>query len=566
MSRDNSSGKQKKMAIMGISSLLLVAMVIGVAVVVTRSTGGNHEGDGAQITASSKSVTAICAPSDYKETCTNALNSAKPNTTDPRELIQIAFNLTIQSLKDGMEKGVKALHDAAKDPLTKEALDSCSELTNNAVEDLQRSFNKLGAFEWAKADEYIEDLRVWLSGAITYQQTCIDGFENTTDDAGEKMKAFLKTAKELTSSGLAMVTEINSLVKSLDFSEVTNTGRRLMADDGIPSWVSGGKRRLLAANPGGIQPDAIVAKDGSGKYKTITEALAAVPPKNNKTFVIYIKAGVYVEQVNVTRRMPNVMFIGDGPTKTRISGRLNFAQGTNTYRTATVIISGEHFMAKNIGFENTAGAIGHQAVAIRVSADYAIFYNCHMDGYQDTLYAHTYRQFYRDCSISGTIDFIFGDATVVFQNCKLIVRKPLDNQQCIITAQGRIDPREPTGIVLHNCFITGEAAYIPVKAKNRAYLGRPWKNFSRTIIMGTHIDDMIDPEGWLPWMGSFALDTLYYSEFNNKGPGAVETSRVTWRGIKKISARQAKGYAPAAFFRGDAWVRESGVPYTPGMI
>merc|ERR1712071_92731 len=145
--------------------------------------------------------------------------------------------------------------------------------------------------------------------------------------------------------------------------------------------------------------------------------------------------------------------------------------------------------------------------ALRVQSDMSVFYNYQMDGYQDTLYAHAHRQFYRDCTISGTIDFIFGNAAVVFQNCNMIVRKPLDMQQCIVTAQGRIERREPTGIVLEGCKITADPAYYPVRDLNKAYLGRPWKQFSRTIIMQTDIGNFIQPEGWLPWMGNF-LSTL----------------------------------------------------------
>ncbi|KAL9322468.1 hypothetical protein ACSQ67_010521 [Phaseolus vulgaris] len=191
-----------------------------------------------------------------------------------------------------------------------------------------------------------------------------------------------------------------------------------------------------------------------------------VPEKNKRPFVIYIKEGIYQEYVQVTKDMTHVVFIGDGGKKTRITGNKNFIDGINTYKTSTI---GDYFVAINMGFENFVGPQKHRAVALRVQADKSIFYNCSMDGYQDTLYVHTMRQFYRDRTISGTIDFVFGNALAVFQNCTFVVRKPLKNQQCIVIAQ--------------------------------AYLARPWKNYSRTIIMDTYIDDLIHADGYLPWQG-----------------------------------------------------------------
>lgn len=236
---------------------------------------------------------------------------------------------------------------------------------------------------------------------------------------------------------------------------------------------------------------------------------------------------------------------------------------TNSFSCAAVL--GDYFIAKNIGFENTAGPEKHQAVALRVQSDSSIFYNCAMDGYQDTLYAHTKRQFYRDCTISGTIDFVFGDAAAVFQNCTFVVRKPLDNQQCIVTAQGRKERREPTGLILQDCSIISDPEFYPVRFEHKTYLGRPWKEYSRTIIMESYLDDLIQPQGWLPWMGDFALRTCFYTEFNNRGPGAAKANRVKWRGIKNITREHAQKFSPGRFVRGDFWVKPTRVPYTSGL-
>lgn len=189
-----------------------------------------------------------------------------------------------------------------------------------------------------------------------------------------------------------------------------------------------------------------------------------------------------------------------------------------------------------------------------------------MDGYQDTLYAHTKRQFYRDCTISGTIDFVFGDSAVVFQNCKFLIRKPLDNQQCIVTAQGRKERREASAIIIQNGTIIADPELPPAKDKVKSYLGRPWKVHSRTIIMDSFIDDYIQPDGWMPWNAEVGLSTCFYSEFNNRGPGADTSRRVKWRGIKSITAEHARKFTPQIFLLGNHWIPAAGVPYTPGML
>ncbi|KAK4753216.1 hypothetical protein SAY87_022014 [Trapa incisa] len=590
-------GSNKKVAVVAVSSVILVAIGVVAKVGIARSyqsdSSAKADSDAQNVTPSMKAVEALCAPTDYKQTCVNSLKDS--NSTDPKELIKVGFNVAVKNIQDAVTKSA-VLHELEKDPRAAKALQNCKELMDDSISDLKRSFEKVGHFDMSKVDEIIEDLKVWLSAAITYQETCFDGFENTTSDAGKKMREALKIATQMTSNGLAMVTEIYSTLKSLNLPILENgvERRRLMSDnlDGdMATWMSDDmvrrrlmsdsldsdtltlmsddmvRRRLLAVSleTAKAKADLIVAKDGSGKYKTINEALEDIPKKSNKTFVLYIKEGIYHEQVQFNKSLTHLVVIGDGPTKTRITFNKNFVDGTPTFKTATVAVLGEHFIAKDIGFENSAGAEKHQAVALRVQADHAIFYNCHMDGYQDTLYAHTLRQYYRDCVISGTIDFVFGDAAVVFQNCTFLVRKPLDNQQCIVTAQGRKERRQPSAIVLQNCKILPHSSY-GVNEETKSYLGRPWKEYSRTIIMESYIDAFIDPEGWLPWAGNFGLNTCFYTEFNNTGPGAGTKNRVKWRGIKKITAQHAADFAPARFISGNLWIRQTGVPYTPGMF
>ncbi|EOA14361.1 hypothetical protein CARUB_v10027546mg [Capsella rubella] len=559
--------KKKKCIIAGIITALLVVMVIAVAIIMSRNTIGSETIAGVQIKTTTKAVQEVCAPTDYKETCVNSLMKASPDSTQPLELIKLGFNITIQSIKDSIKKASEELKaKAAKDNETKDALELCESLMTDATDDLKKCLDNFDGFSITHIEDLVEDLRVWLSGSIAYQQTCMDTFDEINSNLSQDMHKIFKTSKELTSNGLAMITSISSFLGGFNMTGLTGDlghyARKLLSTkDGIPSWVGPNTRRLMATQ-GVVKPNVVVAQDGSGQYKTINEALNLVPKANQNPFVIYIKQGVYNEKVNVTKKMTHVTFIGDGPTKTKITGSLNYHIGkVKTYHTATVAVNGDNFTAKNIGFENTAGPEGHQAVALRVSADYAVFHNCQIDGYQDTLYVHSHRQFYRDCTISGTVDFIFGDGKVVLQNCNIVVRKPMKNQSCMITAQGRTDVRESTGLVLHNCHIMGEPEYIPVKSINKAYLGRPWKEFSRTIIMRTNIDNVIDPAGWLPWDGDFALSTLYYAEFENTGPGSDQSQRVKWPGIKKLSPKQALRFTPARFLRGNLWIPPNRVPY-----
>ncbi|XP_021721510.1 pectinesterase-like [Chenopodium quinoa] len=489
-------------------------------------------------------------------------------------LLKLAFNATKKELLDTINK-FSNLHVPKDDPRAIQGLEICKELVENSVNDLERSMNSVNGIELKELDQLMENLKVWISGALTYQETCFDAFENSTSNVGQMMKNLLKTSKELISDTLSIVSMLSSLKSSFDVKRVFHH-RRLM-DDSKPkvasesqkllAWINDQTRHIMKLPTTKIRPNVTVALDGSGQYKTIMEAINRVPNNNVEAFVIYIKEGVYKEHVIVDKSNTNVIFIGDGHSKTKITGNKNFVDGYQTFKTSTVDIIGDGFMAKDIGFENSAGPTKHQAMAIRLVSDFSTFYNCRFDGYQDTLYAVRSRQFYRHCTITGTIDFIFGDAMAIFQNCKMAIRKPLENQQCIVTAQGRLQSDGPGAFILQNCTINADPDYYPVKDKNRAFLGRPWKDYSRTIIMQSFIDEAIHYEGWAPWSGDFGLDTLFYVEFENRGPGAAKEKRVKWNGVKQLSSAQVQDFTISKFYvNASSWLNTTGVPHYSTML
>ncbi|KAJ6989112.1 hypothetical protein NC653_021864 [Populus alba x Populus x berolinensis] len=309
----------------------------------------------------------------------------------------------------------------------------------------------------------------------------------------------------------------------------------------MPRWLHPEARKLLQSSDL-KKADAIVAQDGSGKYKRITDALKDVPGKSKKRYVIYVKKGIYFENVRIEKNQWNVMMIGDGMNATIVSASLNVVDGTPTFSTATFAVFGKGFIARDMGFRNTAGAIKHQAVALI----------CSMDAFQDTLYTHANRQFYRQCNIYGTVDFIFGNSAVVIQNSNIRPRKPMEGQQNTITAQGRIDPNQNTGISIQ-------------KSSVKTYLGRPWKNYSTTVFMRSMMGSLIDPAGWLPWIGDTAPPTIFYAEFENFGPGASTKNRVKWKGLKTITNKLASKFTVKAFIQGEEWLKGTGISYKPGL-
>lgn len=219
-------------------------------------------------------------------------------------------------------------------------------------------------------------------------------------------------------------------------------------------------------------------------------------------------------------------------------------------------------MARDITIENTAAAEKHQAVALRVTSN-AAFYRCGIVSFQDTLYAHSLRQLYHECMIQGTIDFIFGNAAAVFNKCRILVRRPLRGQRNTITAQGREDPNQNTGISLQKCTIEAAGDLDSTERKQfPTYLGRPWRKYSRVFVANSYLGELIHPRGWLEWPQYSNADTVEYVECRNYGPGAVMRRRISWAGYRNnCTVEMVKQFAVEEFLHGeDDWLESTVIP------
>ncbi|KAA3478087.1 Pectinesterase 3 [Gossypium australe] len=514
------------------------------------------------------SLKAVCSVTQYPASCFSSISSiASSNTTDPELLFKLSLKVAIDELSRLSHYPTK-LKAETNDILLKSALQVCDTMFDDALDRLNDSATSLEVGEGEKllSDSKIGDLKTWLSTAITDQETCLDSLEelNATKHFNatvvEEMKAAMQNSTEYASNSLAIVARILGLLTDLNI----RIHRRLLgfekAGSEFPAWVSPTERRLLQESK--PTPNVIVAQDGSGNVLTINDAVKLVGKKNESRFVIYVKEGKYVENVILDKHMWNVMIYGDGKTKTLISGSHNFVDGTPTFATATFAVAGKGFIAKGIGFINTAGAAKHQAVAMRSGSDRSVFYRCAFDAYQDTLYAHSNRQFYRECDILGTIDFIFGNAAVVFQSCSILPRQPLANQFNTITAQGKKDPNQNTGICIQKCSIT---AFGNLTAKT--YLGRPWKEFSTTVIMQSKIGAFLDPVGWKGWVANVDPPiSIFYAEYQNSGPGSNVDNRVKWAGYRStLSDVDAGKFTVETFIQGHDWLPNATVSYEPAL-
>ncbi|KAK9106026.1 hypothetical protein Scep_022870 [Stephania cephalantha] len=492
----------------------------------------------AQLGHGTKMHSSFCSQTPYPEIC-NSFTSISTNDNVSRGTVddtEFAFNRAMLQVtmaqSERAHQHVVSMDVTSFNDRAKVAWGDCVELYEDTVDRLNCSLG---------SSSLNEDVQTWLSGAINNEQTCQNGFLELglpSNLISFNSSLILSNLSKLISNSLAInKASISKSTPSTLFSTYKSGFKN--DHDEFPTWVSKGDRKLLQSPS--IRADVVVAKDGSGNYRTISEAVAAS-----------------AKQRSGSQR--------DGIDATVVSGSKSVKGGSTTFRSATFAVTGGGFIARDITFENTAGPQNGQAVALRSGSDLSVFYSCSFKGYQDTLYVYAQRQFYRNCDIYGTVDFIFGDAVAVLQNCNIYVRRPMSHQFTTVTAQGRKDPNENTGISIHNSRVTAASDLRPVQGSVRTYLGRPWQKYSRVVFIKTYLDGLINPAGWLAWNGNFALNTLYYGEYMNSGPGAATGNRVKWPGYHgSMGAAEAGKFTVGSFLGGGSWIPATGVPFTSGL-
>ncbi|KAL1822804.1 hypothetical protein ACET3Z_009582 [Daucus carota] len=465
-------------------------------------------------------------------------------------MVEVALE---KALKE--QNGTDRLENRCDSKRRRAAWTDCNTLFQNTIYQLNQT---LEALKRNTSVSFNFDAQTWLSAALTNIEVCRSGSVelNVTKFIAPIVS---NNVSELISNSLA----INGAPSADEDQEGNDKNKD------FPTWFTRKDRKLLRRRSWPSRANVVVAKDRSGKFSSVQAAInyAARVKKRDSRFIIYIKRGVYRENIVVPNTLSKIMLVGDGMRYTIITGSRSVGAGFTTYSSATAGIDGVGFIARSITFRNTAGPQKGQAVALRSASDLSVYYSCAFEGYQDTLFVLAQRQFYKSCYIYGTIDFIFGNAAAVFQNCIINVRRPLHGQINVITAQGRADPYQNTGISIHSSRIQAAPDLRPVVREFNTYLGRPWQQYSRTVVMNSFIDSLVNPQGWLAWQESnFAWNTLYYGEYNNFGPGSVTSRRVRWRGYHVIrSANEASKFTAAKLIAGQAWLASTGVPFYLGL-
>lgn len=295
-----------------------------------------------------------------------------------------------------------------------------------------------------------------------------------------------------------------------------------------------------------------VAKDGSGQFTSIQKAINSVRDLGPGEALIKIKSGIYNEKIVIPSSKHLITIEGENKENTIItngdfSGKVNSLtnEKLTTFDSYTFLVAGDDVKISNLTIQNTHCEKG-QAVSLHVEGDRFVMKNSKILGCQDTLYVATdnSRQYYENCYIEGTTDFIFGQATAVFKNCEI---KSLADSY--ITAAATSKENE-FGFVFFDCHLTAKEGI------SKVFLGRPWRPFAKTVFINTTMENHILPEGWNPWKGDKMFPekekTAFYTEFGSKGVGADSDKRVEWS--HQLSKKDLKKYTLKNIFKkSDSW-------------
>ena len=281
-------------------------------------------------------------------------------------------------------------------------------------------------------------------------------------------------------------------------------------------------------------PDTIVvARDGTGEFRNIDDALEVCRAFMDYKKVIYVKKGTYKEKLVIPQWLQNIEIVGEDRDLTVITwddhANVKTAErpkGMGTFRTYTVKVEGNAITFKNITIENNSARLG-QAVALHTEGDRLVFVNCRLLGHQDTVYTGVAgtRLLFKDCYIEGTTDFIFGPSTAWFEGCTIFCKA-----NSYITAAST--PQEqPYGYVFNQCTVQVQ------EGVDRVFLGRPWRDYGYTLFMHCDLPRQIRPEGWHHWREE-AKQTARYLEYDNRGEGAATSQRAPWS--RQLTKKEAQ--------------------------
>ncbi|KAJ8564584.1 hypothetical protein K7X08_001044 [Anisodus acutangulus] len=294
-----------------------------------------------------------------------------------------------------------------------------------------------------------------------------------------------------------------------------------------------------------------VDHNGCCNFTTVQAAVDSVGNFSAIRSLIWINSGIYFEKVIVPKSKPNITFQGQGYTSTAIIYNDNANSSHGTFNSGSVQVFSTNFIAKNISFMNVApvpgpGAVGAQAVAIRIGGDQAAFWGCGFFGAQDTLHDDRGRHYFKECYIQGSIDFVFGNGKSLYENCQLtsIASPGSRSINGAVTAHGRASKEEDSGFAFVNCNVGGTG---------RIWLGRAWRPFSTVVFANTFMADIISPEGWNDLNDPLRDQTIFYGEYNCSGVGSNMAQRAFY--VQRLNDTQALPFLNSSFIDADLWLQ-----------